>query len=570
MEHFIEEIHRHKMDALVRKICRKHKVKGASVMLVDRTKVLYENYYGVVDEAGTPNAAERRMMIGSNQKMLTGLAIMTLVDQGKLSLKDDVRTILPEFSIRSRDGDQPIRVGDVLMHRAGLPGDDFSLILKHGEPLTAVLDALKDTYTTVKPGVMFAYSNLGYGLLGLIIEKVSGMDYADYMKKRVLKPLGMDDVDFLDDDEARKAASATISQAFDKKGKQVNDDLGSVVPAGSSTYATARSLAKLAWLFLNPEKPALLKKESLAQMLKAPESPHMLDGEQRIGLGIMHHEKRYYNHKVGPLLGHGGATICHISVFHFFPRQGLGIIVLTNSRGGMHAAGHIADRVALEALKAKGLEMPKMRKNTQKLATKTNTDFVKDYVMPGMKLLLYKDKKGRMVAKMPPFKATFKACKDGYIKGFPRGLTRIPPLAGHVKRLRIKHVDREGMDVLYLEQKRPYHEVTIPMMGALEHVTIPTAWRDALGDYVVSETHAHVKPYFKKVKLEEKKGHLVLSLVVLDSKMSVYLKALNDEEALIQGIGRSAQETVFLRRDGDKVSLKHQGVLLDQHKKAKA
>ncbi len=565
MPSFIEASHRHRMDKLIKKQCKKHNIRGASVIVVDASRVLYEKYHGVVDEAGTPNEPHRRMMIGSNTKMLTALAILTLVDHGKLSLEDDVRTLLPAFSIQSRFGDVPIRLKDLLMHRAGLPGDDFSLILRKGQPLTRVLDVLKANHTTVKPGLMFAYSNLGYGLLGLIIEQVSGLDYADYMKQAVLGPLGMHDVEFLDTDEARRLVVDTISQAFDKKGKQVDDELGSVVPAGSSTYASARSLAKLMWLFLNPDNPRILNKETLARMLKAPQGPHMLDSEQRIGLGLIHHEKRFYNPKVGPLLGHGGATICHHSTFHFLPRQGIGVVVLVNSRGGLHAARKIADQIIIETLKAKGVTMPKRRKNTQKLAASTSTVFVKDYVMPGMKLNLSKDKKGRVVAKIPPFKATFVACKDGYLKGYPRGLTRLPVLAGHVKRLRLKHASREGMDVLYLEQKKPYHEMTVPLMGALETVPIPEAWRQAIGDYDVTELHAHVRAHLKKVKLVEKAGHLMLSLALLDNNMTIYLQPLNNDEALIQGIGRSAQETVLLRREEGITRLRHQGVWLQKH-----
>jgi D-alanyl-D-alanine carboxypeptidase len=165
---------------------------GATVIVTRDGKTIFRKAYGLANvDSKTPLTAETTMRVGSITKQFTAVAILQLVEAGKLKLSDDVHALLPAFPSKGKS----ITVEHLLTHTSGLnnffamPG--FSDLASQKVTATQVFDFFKNEPLAFAPGEHFAYSNDGYFLLGLIIEKASGMSYADYLEKHIFAPLKM-------------------------------------------------------------------------------------------------------------------------------------------------------------------------------------------------------------------------------------------------------------------------------------------------------------------------------------------------------------------------------------------
>ena len=155
----------------------KHKGPGAVVVVVTRDATVFAEGYGFADiEAKKPFTADVTLVRpGSISKLFTGIAVMQLVDQGKLDLDRDVNFYI-DFAIPTPDGGVPVTLRRLLTHRAGFEEHFKGLFSR---------DRLFPN------GDIEAYSNYGFALAGYIVERVSGEPYASYIQGHILDPLGM-------------------------------------------------------------------------------------------------------------------------------------------------------------------------------------------------------------------------------------------------------------------------------------------------------------------------------------------------------------------------------------------
>jgi D-alanyl-D-alanine carboxypeptidase len=167
---------------------------GATVIVTRDGKPIFRKAYGMADmEKKTPMQPEMVMRIASMTKQFTAVAIMTLVDQGKLKLDDDFTLHLPDYPKQKKK----ITIDNLLTHTSGIPGytelASFEKNRAKEFSVAQMIDTFKNEPLTFAPGSKMRYSNSGYFLLGSIIERHSGMSYAGYMAKNIFEPLGMKD-----------------------------------------------------------------------------------------------------------------------------------------------------------------------------------------------------------------------------------------------------------------------------------------------------------------------------------------------------------------------------------------
>lgn len=174
-----------KLDAHLTRMV-KNGYSGAVIVAKDG-KVILKKGYGLANrEKKLPVEVGTVFTVGSITKQFTGAAIVKLEMQGKLRVTD---TIDKYFSDVPKDK-KGITLHQLLTHTAGLPdalGDDFDTSATR----EAMLRLVMQTKLRSKPGTKHAYSNVGYSLLGMIIEKASGMGYESYLRKRLFEPAGM-------------------------------------------------------------------------------------------------------------------------------------------------------------------------------------------------------------------------------------------------------------------------------------------------------------------------------------------------------------------------------------------
>ncbi len=186
------------VDALFNKfIPRRHP--GAAVAIIQDGHILHQNGYGVSD-LRTRNKIDSRtcFLLASVTKQFTAMTIMMLVEEGKLSYEDT----LPEFFQNIPRSWNKITVKHLLTHTSGLP-DRFWLIgYAEGYLNRDIFDRLvKHRQLDFTPGRRFKYSNSGYNVLAMIVEKVSGKRFGDFLQERIFDPLEMNNTVLYDETE---------------------------------------------------------------------------------------------------------------------------------------------------------------------------------------------------------------------------------------------------------------------------------------------------------------------------------------------------------------------------------
>lgn len=371
----------------IEKICKKNKLMGANVLLFDSEQIVYSYNYGYANKGQRMKSTNDSLyMIGSNTKVMTAVCILKLMEDGVLSLDDDIKE-------------------------------------------------LKNTYLTAVPGTMFAYSNVGYTMLGIIIERASGYTYQEYIERIIAQPLGID-IRFLQTKEERELFSKDISLCYNRKGKAVEDPLCTMLPAGSNTYISIADFVKFGQIFLKKDG-TILKKETL-ELMETLKCPEEIDKELcNGGYGLLHN--RYnFGENVGKIYGHGGDTMYHHSVFYYIPDQNIGIAVFTNSEQAVNAAGHMANKAVISYLSAKGIRTEK-NSYTYNYVPGECDKYLGKYATPFGVCDVRKSGKGELSTKVKGLSVNLKLCKDGFWHLCPNHLLlSLPPIKKETAKIRIK------------------------------------------------------------------------------------------------------------------------------------
>ena len=172
---------------------------SGAIVIAREGKPVFAHGYGYADrEKKIPNTVETPFFSASVIKLFTGLAIGQLVEQGKLSYDDPLAKFLPDFP--DPESARKIRIKHLLSHTSGL-GDylgtqAYREALDQMVSVKARIDILPRKPPAFEPGTKMLYSNMGYELLGRVIELVTGQDYYDYMQKHVFAPAGATSASF--------------------------------------------------------------------------------------------------------------------------------------------------------------------------------------------------------------------------------------------------------------------------------------------------------------------------------------------------------------------------------------
>ncbi len=305
---------------------------GLSISLTDRRQTLFTAGVGYADLAArSPALTGTTFQIGSIGKSFTALALLQLVQAGRLDLNAPISTHLPWFALPSRFG--PITLRHLLSHTAGLPaGTDFAPAARYEGY------ALRDTEAAWEPGTRFRYSNTGYKLLGWLLEDVTGMDYATAIRQRVLEPLGMNASEPVISHQSHHRMATGYVDLHDDRPRRLGDPL---IPAHWTEYAvgdgsqvsTAGDMARYARVWLNGgrgELGPIISADLYRQMTTPVISMNRGDEQDdyRYGFGIISHRGGGHH-----FIGHGGGTVGFRSIMMADQTDGLGVVILCNGSG---------------------------------------------------------------------------------------------------------------------------------------------------------------------------------------------------------------------------------------------
>ena len=312
---------------------------GGVVLIAQRGKVIYKKPFGFANvELEVPMKEEMVFNIASITKQFTAVAILQLMELGKLSLQDEITKYLPDYPVNG----QKITIENLLTHTAGIPGPAPEAIAKLQArrdlvSLREIIDTFKNRPLDFVPGTKWSYSNNGYMLLGVVIEKLSGGSYSDYLEKNIFKPAGMTQTHFGDDYVVIKnrAASYVYSRTESRFLNARNDKVELAYSAGA-IQSTAEDLFK--WNeALNSHK--LIKKETLEKAQTEYKLPNGKGTNYGYGWFIG-------NIQGSPIVEHGGNMGGFMSHSIYLPQEDVFVVVLYNFRTASHLPEFLAGDLA--------------------------------------------------------------------------------------------------------------------------------------------------------------------------------------------------------------------------------
>ena len=213
--------------------------------------------FGIRDEKSrTPADIDTVFRIASMTKSFTAMAVLKLRDEGKLSLEAPIASYLPEFSANAgpTHDSPPVTARLLLTHAGGLPWDDLWGPVSFGFSEGQLTAAMREGFSfSSTPGTRFEYSNLGYALLGQIVQRVSGKNLRDYVDAEILQPLGMSSTYW----QAADVPPNHLAVGYREDDNHIAEPAaiaGAFSPVGG-LYTSARDYAKYVALQLNAYPP---------------------------------------------------------------------------------------------------------------------------------------------------------------------------------------------------------------------------------------------------------------------------------------------------------------------------
>lgn len=542
---------------------KKNDIVGLSIALVDDQRVVWTQGFGYADVrkdiVATPETVYR---IGSLTKALTAVATMQLVEQRKLDIDKPLKTYLPEFSIRTRFSNAPITLRNLLTHHSGLPSDyQKGMWSKKPEPFTRIIDLLRDEYAAYPPRFIFSYSNIGYDLIGSVIERTAGHDFGLSMQNSLLYPLGMRSSGF-----TPPAVTWLLSAGY-YRGSEMDDPPLRDIPAGG-LYSTVLDLSRfMEMIFANGMSNGrqIMNAKTLAEMFAPQNSNVPLDLGFRVGLGWMLGDLGEVDiRNAGPVAHHAGSTLTFRSQLIVLPRHKLGVVVLANTS----TAGAVVSKVAVQALSLAletkaGIKQPLPARSPEVngvLPQEIQKNYAGNYAsLVGLAEITPEKDRFRLEVMDKTFNLVPHDNGKFGIKYVFLGL--FPFSLAVLNSYEVSYAKVAGREILRASIKSS----DLLIAEKIQPTPVPTAWKARAGKYTIQNLGNDVS-IFEKIRLRYDGTWLLLECSMPFHFKGTYrfpLKPVSDTEAILTGLGgRSMGETVRVVTVKGKELLSYSGYLL--------
>ncbi|MUT68819.1 serine hydrolase [Paenibacillus sp. NEAU-GSW1] len=324
--------------------------------LIDHGSIVVSGQAGKNDENGQkPLTKDTMYGIGSTSKMFTSVAVMQLVDQGKIDLDTPVVQYIPGFTMKDERYKQ-ITPRMLLNHSSGLNGTSGTSAILFEDNDTYAHDTLLKQLAgqTLKadPGAYSVYCNDGFTLAEILVEHVSGMDFTSYIHRYMTEPLGMVNTITPLDSPNKAEMAGLYYPAFTR---QLPNQTVNMIGAGG-IYSTAEDLARFSQIFSGEAEEVLSSKSAAAMAhdeYKTPLWPDDADNSLDYGLGWDSVNLYPFSEYGMKALTKGGDTLLSHASLVVLPDQGMAAAVVSS---GGHSTNDqlLANEILLQALKEKG------------------------------------------------------------------------------------------------------------------------------------------------------------------------------------------------------------------------
>ena len=306
------------------------KVAGMAVAITDRKGVLYAKGFGVesIERPEVPVTQDSLFRIASITKVVTGMTILSLVEDGLISLRTPVKDILPWLELKDKHTEKYVTLEHLLSHTSGLPAEYTPDGPKEERALEQSLrEGLPELDMQFPLGEGYLYSNWGIRLASLVAEKITGQRFTCLAQERILKPLGMDRTTF----DLRVAATYPLCLGHTEENglfsvfHRIQENAARQASGG--LFSNVTDLCTLARCLLNDGLSdngiQVLQKNSIDEMKQLRGKP-----VNATGYGITLFQDHY---KDGMIFYHTGSASPYGTSLVIHPDSGLGIVTLMNT-----------------------------------------------------------------------------------------------------------------------------------------------------------------------------------------------------------------------------------------------
>lgn len=342
------------LDRALAQAFRDAKVPGGQVAIVEHGQVVFTRSYGLADRAKKiPVTDDTVFRAGSISKSFTSIAIMTAVEQRKLSLDGTLSQLAPDVHfVNPWEKTDPVRLVNLLEHTTGWPDISTRVLAQDGKGwsvLKGVQFTSPEFTSRWAPGRYAVYNNAGPAVAGAILEKATGESFENYMNAHVLRPMGMATADF----DPPPALAQRIAKSYAPDGSVVPYQYIILPPAGSLN-TNARELAQLVRFFLGRgtvDGKQILTPQSVDRIERSESNIATRYGfTMGYGLGNAVFPESGINFR-----GHNGQIDAFTAVYGYLMRCDCGYVLMANGGDGVDFATPISGLV--EHYLTRGLKM---------------------------------------------------------------------------------------------------------------------------------------------------------------------------------------------------------------------
>jgi CubicO group peptidase (beta-lactamase class C family) len=326
-------------DRYVEKAARDWKVPGLAIAVVKGDSLVFAKGYGVA-ELGKPAPATEhtRFAIGSTTKAMTTAALAMLVDEGKLKWDDKVIDYLPELRLYDAYATRELTVRDLLTHRTGLPGTDVFWVMRENQyTIPQMVQRLRYIKPTSSFRSTWDYQNVVYSIGGLLVERISGKPWQDFIRARIFAPLGMRESEALVADIVGKPDVGLPHRLIRDTVRVVPyRSTDAVAPAGS-VYSSVSDMSRWMRFMLDSGRVGTTRliKPATFEEIVAPQIRAPMDQYPALELSKPH----FFSYALGWFVQdyHGETVWMHTgsidgmsAIIGLLPEQRVGVYVLAN------------------------------------------------------------------------------------------------------------------------------------------------------------------------------------------------------------------------------------------------
>jgi CubicO group peptidase (beta-lactamase class C family) len=467
------------------------------------------------------------------------MGVLKLEATGYLDIDFPLDVLLSDFSIRSRFGTtvQPITLRNMLTHHAGLP-TDLSKGMWTDEPYTAVVAALKEEYAAFPPNLVYSYSNLGYTLLGHMLESVSEVAFAKYIATHIFRPLGMQRSSMGVSQQTQVALSKGYRNGWEEALLPMRD-----IPA-MGLYTSAADLGRLMRMILNGGsfgRRQILPAELLSKMMQPQNLDVALDMNVINGLGWFLEENTIPNG--GQVVRHGGTTLLFSSELIMLPDKGLGVAVLSNSSDSRFIVSQLARAILVRTLQGEQ-ELRDAQPFVAKLSRyglHSDPVEISGNYATDVGLLSIRAKDEKVCACMVEKTFDLIPYPNGWFGIGEEGGAGLSAALEPLARMQFQTRRIDGKEVMLAK-----NEGRLIVLGEkIPPTPVPHVWLQRMGDYEVLNPDAGFP--IEEPRLNLNNGHLCMSYrmpKLSSSTIQVPLIPISDTEAVVLGLGRTRGDTL--------------------------